>query len=129
MLTNNRKLILNTILDLEEAQHFKSHSLRDLCKMTSLSFDEVLSACRELDRDGYATLRIIHIPNVQNIPESITLTELGKNYKKKLSSERKELLFKSVLIPVAVTLATNGILAALKWLWPRIQELLANTLG
>ena len=129
MLTRNCKLIIDSILSRDETQHFKAYSLRDLCKMTNLSFDNVLSACEELDRDKYATLRILHLPNGQEIRESITLTELGKNYKEKRSLDRKELLFKSVLIPVFVTLATNGILAALKWLWPHIQVLLFHISG
>lgn len=88
MLTKHCRKVLDSILSLPTHQHFGAFRLVDLSAKTGLSFQEVLSACKELDKDGLAELRIIHIMDIQQIPESITLTEPGLNYKAMLRAQR-----------------------------------------
>ncbi len=88
MLTKHCRKVLDTILSMPAKQQLDSFRLVDLAAKTGLSFREVLSACKELDKDGMAELRIIDIRGVQQIPESITLTEPGLNYKSILTKQR-----------------------------------------
>ena len=88
MLTKHCRKVLDTILALPALQRLKSYEIVDLSEETGLSFPETLCACKELDRDGLAELRIVSLRNGQQIAESITLTEPGLNYKAMLRAQR-----------------------------------------
>ena len=88
MLTKNCKTILKYIISFPEQKRFSSHQISDLAKETRLSFKETLSACKELDKDGLAELKILYLRNGQEIPEAIVLTESGLNYKALLRAQR-----------------------------------------
>ena len=88
MLTKNCKVILKHITSLPGSNRFASLQITDLAKETRLSFEETLSACKELNKDGLAELKILHLRNGQEIPEAISLTEAGLNYKALLWAQR-----------------------------------------
>lgn len=88
MLTKNCKIILKHIVSLPGTNRFTTQRITDLAQGTGLSFEEALSACKELSKDGLAELKILHLRNGQEISESITLTEPGLNYKVMLRAQR-----------------------------------------
>ena len=88
MLTKNCKTILRYITSLQGLNRFSSISLPDLVKNTGLAHKEVESACKELDKDGLAELKILHFINGHTVLDSITLTEQGLNYKVLIRAQR-----------------------------------------
>lgn len=60
------------------------------------------------------------------------ITEFGKkalqDYECIKTTHHRELWLKNAWIPILVTVVTNLIIGAIKWLWPLIQELLFHTL-
>lgn len=52
---------------------------------------------------------------------SVSISEGGKAYLSEKKHELKKLLLKDVLVPIIVSLVTNLLIFAVKWLWPLMQ--------
>lgn len=83
MLTRTSRAILNKILELESEseRRFQAHRIADLSELLNLDIHQALAACEELSREGYVQVGVLHLRNGQELPEFITLTELGASYK------------------------------------------------
>lgn len=81
MLTKNCKTILRYITSLPDRSRLSEHQLTEVAENTGISFEAALSACKELDKDGLANIKITHLRNGQDLPTGVTLTESGLNYK------------------------------------------------
>lgn len=101
-------------------------NISKLSSAIGVPISDVRSAANYLVGEGYLkyfTLRTRH-GDSQNI--GFYLSHKGKNSKQFDREKRRELLLKSVLLPVAVTLLTNGVISAVKWLLPQILQWLSN---
>lgn len=87
MRTKNCQLILDYVLSLDESEQLHSHRFLNLSEHTGLSFEQVLVACKELERDSFAEIKYHHLRNGQVMPEAIVLTELGLNYKRHIREQ------------------------------------------
>lgn len=101
-------------------------SISELSSAIGVPIPDVCSAVNYLLDEGYLKHYAIRSlrGNTQNI--GFYLSHIGKNIKQFDREKRRELLLKSVLLPVTVTLLTNGAIYALKWLLPQILQWLSN---
>lgn len=101
-------------------------SIFELSSSIGVPVEDVRSAVNYLvDEDylKYFTFRS-GFGDLKNI--GFQLSHKGKNLKEFNREKRRELLLKSVLLPIAVTLLTNGAISAIKWLFPQILQWLSN---
>lgn len=101
-------------------------SISELSSAIGAPIPDVRSSANYLVGEGYLkyfTLRSRH-GDSQNI--GFYLSHMGKNSKQFDREKRRELLLKSVFLPIAVTLLTNGAISAIKWLLPQILQWLSN---
>lgn len=101
-------------------------SIFELSSVIGVPVEDVRSAVNYLvDEDylKYFTFRS-GFGDLKNI--GFQLSHKGKNLKEFNREKRRELLLKSVLLPIAVTLLTNGAISAIKWLFPQILQWLSN---
>ena len=93
MLTKNCKLVLDSVLSLDQTDWYKKYSVRDLAKLSDLSIDEVKSVIESLNQLGFAQITYLSLPNYPTAIDTIHLTERGIHYKD-LQKEEKFNYFK-----------------------------------
>lgn len=97
--------------------------LEKMAQAVSAEKEAVRAAVRYLEENGY--IKYLRTNSGYNI--AFYLDHKGLHYDELRDLEQKEFLKKSVIVPILVTLVTNGIIALSKWLLPLIRELLSRT--
>lgn len=121
MFSKNCRLVLDAILSEGESRAFESHRISDLSNETKLSLPSTLAACQELERDGFAVLKIIQLPHRPPITEGIALTEKGAHYKDYLKDQRIDYIKDKWIDFLALAIS---LIALVKSFWPEILLLL-----
>ncbi|MGX8711662.1 MAG: hypothetical protein ACQGTM_15625 [bacterium] len=100
------------------------------------SLEYRISRLKSRDYQGNATI-LVPIQNTSYILEKYNeetdkalgiyfTTDMGKkalqDHERQSKAAKRELWLKNAWIPILVTLATNLVIGALKWLWPLIQR-------
>lgn len=88
MLTKDCRLILDTILSSDSDKRFQAFRISELSNSLNRNFYAILTACKELEKDGFIELHNCCLKNGQELLEFISLTELGTHYKDYLRSQR-----------------------------------------
>ena len=86
---------------------------------------DVLAAVKYLSENGFIEYRRLHAKH-GDINLAFRLTHTGLHYKEISASQTKNLLLKSVALPVAVSVITTLAINAMQWLWPLIQQWLSH---
>lgn len=98
-----------------------------LVKAAQVPPADVLAAVKYLAENNFVEYRRLHARN-GNINIAFRLTHTGLHYKEIRLSQTKNLLLKSVALPVAVSFITTLTINALKWLWPQILQWITHIL-
>ena len=101
-------------------------SISELSSAIKAPVKDVRSAVNYLIGEDYLQYFSFRSGHGDLINIGFQLSHKGKNSKQFDREKRRELLLKSVLLPVAVTLLTNGAISAVKWLLPQILQWLSN---
>ena len=93
---------------------------------TGMHYSELSTLCLNLLKQGYIcdTALSYH----QDEAVQLTLTHEGLHYFELKNKEKRQLWLKSAWLPIIVTLATNLLVAVLKWLSPLILKWCTNFL-
>lgn len=104
----------------------------------SVPFDRLVEAAHVPPADVLAAVKYLAENNLVEyrrlntkggaINIAFRLTHTGLHYREIRSSQTKDLLLKSVALPVAVSFITTLTIDALKWLWPQILQWIIHTL-
>ena len=121
MLTKNCKLVLDSVLSLDQTDWYKAFSMGDLVKLSGLSMNEIKSVIESLDQLGFAQITYLNLPNYRPAIDTIHLTERGIHYKD-LQREEKLNYFKDKWIDFLALVV--ALIALLKSFEPEILALL-----
>ncbi|WP_435321687.1 hypothetical protein [Muriventricola aceti] len=121
MLTKNCKLVLDSVLSLDQTDWYKAFSMGDLVKLSGLSMNEIKSVIESLDQLGFAQITYLNLPNYLPAIDTIHLTERGIHYKD-LQREEKLNYFKDKWIDFLALVV--ALIALLKSFEPEILALL-----
>lgn len=88
---------------------------------------DVLAAVKYLAENGFVEYRRLNSKH-GSINLAFRLTHTGLHYKEISASKTKDLLLKSVALPIAVSMITTLTIDALKWLWPQILQWIIHIL-
>ena len=106
----------------ESAASIPFQALVDAAQVPS---SDILAAVKYLAENSFIEYRRLHTKH-GTINLAFHLTHTGLHYKEISASQTKNLLLKSVALPVAVSVITTLAINALQWLWPLIQQWLAH---
>lgn len=121
MLTKNCKLVLDSVLALDQTDWYKAFSMGDLVKLSGLSMNEIKSVIESLDQLGFAQITYLNLPNYLPAIDTIHLTERGIHYKD-LQREEKLNYFKDKWIDFLALVV--ALIALLKSFETEILDLL-----
>lgn len=121
MLTKNCKLVLDSVLSLDQTDWYKAFSMGDLVKLSGLSMNEIKSVIESLDQLGFAQITYLNLPNYLPAIDTIHLTERGIHYKD-LQREEKLNYFKDKWIDFLALVV--ALIALLKSFETEILDLL-----
>ena len=121
MLTKNCKLVLDSVLSLDQTDWYKAFSMGDLVKLSGLSMNEIKSVIESLDQLCFAQITYLNLPNYLPAIDTIHLTERGIHYKD-LQREENLNYFKDKWIDFLALVV--ALIALLKSFEPEILALL-----
>jgi hypothetical protein len=102
MLTKNSKKLL-TVIDELHSKGIESPSMEDILPNTNMPENEIMLTSLYLHENGY-----VHVDFGDG--STIRLMELkfkGKNYKELIGIERKSFFFRSIIVPIIVSLVAS----------------------
>lgn len=103
--------------------YYFQFDLDQMANSLSADTEALRAAVRYLEENGF----IKYQRTTSGHTLGFYLDHKGLHYEELSKIEKIDFLKKSVLVPILVTMATNGIIALLKWLLPLIQGLLSHT--
>lgn len=106
MITKNCKAILDFVISQPEEEHYRAYQIKEIEAGTGLSYEEIISAGKELDRLEYAELKGTEILGI-SVFDCITFSEKGIHYNEEIRENRinyikdKWIDFSALLVAIA----------------------------